>query len=60
METVFTNILKVYLDPGNLVIVLGTTDEDEKYFIDQLKLMGQTLLPKIVTAHNTSNERYYN
>ncbi|XP_053593687.1 DNA repair endonuclease XPF [Microplitis demolitor] len=57
METVFTNILKVYSDPGNLVIVLGTIDYDEKYFIDKLKTMNVKSLPKIVTAHNTSNER---
>ncbi|KAG8035797.1 hypothetical protein G9C98_001453 [Cotesia typhae] len=57
METVFTNILKVYSDPGNLVIVLGTIDYDEKYFIDRLKTMNVKTLPKIVTAQNTSNER---
>ncbi|XP_034943246.1 DNA repair endonuclease XPF isoform X2 [Chelonus insularis] len=57
LETVFINILKVYLDPGNLVIVLGTLDYDEQYFIDKLKAMNVPMLPKIVTAQNTSNER---
>ncbi|CAG5099574.1 Similar to Ercc4: DNA repair endonuclease XPF (Mus musculus) [Cotesia congregata] len=44
-------------NPGNLVIVLGTIDYDEKYFIDRLKTMNVKTLPKIVTAQNTSNER---
>ncbi|KAL2713079.1 DNA repair endonuclease XPF isoform X1 [Vespula squamosa] len=57
IETVFVNILKVYLDPGNLVIVLGTTDHDEKYFIDKLQDLGIKNLPRIVTGQCTSNER---
>lgn len=58
IETVFVNILKVYLDPGNLVIVLGTTDHDERYFIDKLQDLGTKNLPRIVTGQCTSNERY--
>ncbi|KAK0178142.1 hypothetical protein PV328_002119 [Microctonus aethiopoides] len=57
LETVFANILKVYSDPGNLVIVLGTTSEDEEFFIDELKRMEVKPLPKVITAHNTSNDR---
>lgn len=57
IETVFINILKVYLDPGNLVIVLGATDHDERYFIDELKRLGLKNLPRIVTGQCTSNER---
>lgn len=58
IETVFVNILKVYLDPGNLVIVLGTTDHDERYFIDELQGLGIKNLPRIITGQCTSNERY--
>ncbi|XP_043278151.1 DNA repair endonuclease XPF [Venturia canescens] len=57
LETVFANILKVYLDPGNLVLVLGTTDRDEEYFVNQLSTMGVTTMPKIISAQITSNER---
>ncbi|KAI4498440.1 hypothetical protein M0802_006375 [Mischocyttarus mexicanus] len=57
IETVFVNILKVYLDPGNLVIVLGTLETDEKFFIDELKSMGTKSLPRIVTGQCTSSER---
>jgi len=58
IETVFANVIKAYLDPGNLVIVLGTTDHDEHYFIDLLKSYGTSRLPLIVNAECSSNERY--
>ncbi|KAK2583994.1 hypothetical protein KPH14_006454 [Odynerus spinipes] len=57
IETVFVNILKAYLDPGNLVIVLGTMDHDEKYFIDELQRLGIKHLPRIVTGQCSSAER---
>ncbi|XP_018313372.1 DNA repair endonuclease XPF [Mycetomoellerius zeteki] len=57
IETVFTNVIKAYLDPGNLVIVLGTTDYDERYFIDLLKSYGTSRLPFVVNAECSSNER---
>lgn len=57
LETVFTNILKVYSDPGNLVIVLGTIDHDEQFFIDKLKIMNVKPLPRVVTAQILSGER---
>ena len=58
IETVFANVIKAYLDPGNLVIVLGTTDYDERYFIDLLKSYGTSRLPFVVNAECSSNERY--
>ncbi|XP_014486735.1 PREDICTED: DNA repair endonuclease XPF [Dinoponera quadriceps] len=57
IETVFTSVLKAYSDPGNLVIVLGTTDHDERYFIELLKSYGTNMLPRIVNAECPSNER---
>ncbi|KYN39320.1 DNA repair endonuclease XPF, partial [Trachymyrmex septentrionalis] len=57
IETVFANVIKAYLDPGNLVIVLGTTDYDERYFIDLLKSYGTSRLPFVVNAECSSNER---
>ncbi|KYM86435.1 DNA repair endonuclease XPF, partial [Atta colombica] len=57
IETVFANVIKAYLDPGNLVIVLGTTDYDERYFIDLLKSYGTSRLPLVVNAECSSNER---
>ncbi|XP_063988411.1 DNA repair endonuclease XPF-like isoform X1 [Diachasmimorpha longicaudata] len=57
LEIVFTNILKVYSDPGNLVIVLGMTDHDENFFMDKLKEMNVKPLPKIMSAQSSSAER---
>ncbi|KAL6435890.1 hypothetical protein ACFW04_005629 [Cataglyphis niger] len=57
IETVFANVIKAYLDPGNLVIILGTTDHDERYFIDLLKNYGTNTLPHVINAECTSNER---
>ncbi|XP_076298150.1 DNA repair endonuclease XPF mei-9 isoform X1 [Lasioglossum baleicum] len=57
IETVFANILRAYIDPGNLVIVLGTTAHDEQYFIDRLKKFGVEQLPRVVTAECNSDER---
>ncbi|XP_019886917.2 DNA repair endonuclease XPF [Ooceraea biroi] len=57
IEIVFGNVLKAYSDPGNLVIVLGTTDYDERYFIDLLKSYGTNMLPRVVNAECPSNER---
>ncbi|XP_031784580.1 DNA repair endonuclease XPF isoform X2 [Nasonia vitripennis] len=57
LETVFTNILKAYSDPGQLVIVLGTNDDEETYFIEQLKNQGVKHLPRIVSAQCLSEER---
>ncbi|KYM98817.1 DNA repair endonuclease XPF, partial [Cyphomyrmex costatus] len=57
IETVFANVIKAYLDPGNLVIVLGTTDYDEHYFIDLLKGYETSRLPLVVNAECPSNER---
>ncbi|XP_060818768.1 DNA repair endonuclease XPF isoform X2 [Bombus pascuorum] len=57
LETVFANILRAYIDPGNLVIVLGTTNHDEQYFIDFLKSQGLNQLPRIVSSEYTSDER---
>ncbi|XP_015119066.1 DNA repair endonuclease XPF-like [Diachasma alloeum] len=57
LEAVFTNILKVYSDPGNLVIVLGMTDHYEQFFIHKLKEMNVKPLPKVMTAQISSAER---
>ncbi|PBC30084.1 DNA repair endonuclease XPF [Apis cerana cerana] len=57
IETIFANILRAYIDPGNLIIVLGTTNHDEQYFIDLLKNYGLKQLPRVVTSECSSDER---
>ncbi|XP_043264616.1 DNA repair endonuclease XPF [Colletes gigas] len=57
IETVFANILRAHTDPGNLIIVLGTTNYEEQYFIDMLKSFGVKHLPRVVTFECSSDER---
>ena len=57
LESVFINLLKVYSDAGNLVIVLGTTPKEEEFFIGELELMGVKPLPKLLTSEFSVNDR---
>ncbi|XP_058796659.1 DNA repair endonuclease XPF [Phymastichus coffea] len=57
LETVFMNILKAYSDPGQLVLVLGTIDNEETYFIDKLRKQGVQHLPRVITAQCLAEER---
>lgn len=40
IDVIFTNLLKVYRDPGNLIIVLNFNEDDEKYYFEQLENDG--------------------
>ena len=51
------NILKAYSDPGQLVIVLGTDDNEEQYYIEQLKKQRVKHLPRVITAQCLAEER---
>lgn len=57
LDSVFVNLLKVYSDPGNLVLVLGTSNKEEEFFINELDDMGVKPLPKLVTSEYSVNER---
>eukprot|EP00092_Neocalanus_flemingeri_P022527 GFUD01024429.1.p1 GENE.GFUD01024429.1~~GFUD01024429.1.p1 ORF type:complete len:846 (-),score=291.30 GFUD01024429.1:125-2662(-) len=57
LEQVFLNLLKVYCDPGNLVLVLGCNDQEENWFNSQLALRGEKHLPKKITTDISTNER---
>ncbi|XP_050525134.1 DNA repair endonuclease XPF [Daktulosphaira vitifoliae] len=57
LETVILNIIKVYCDPGNLVLVLGSSAPEENYWIDQLKKDGIKPLPKVLSADTSISER---
>ena len=58
LDDVFFSLLKVYSDPGNLVLVVGTNDEEEEYFIQNLqKEPDIKAQPKKVTAENSASER---
>lgn len=53
----FLNLVKIYCDPGNLVFVLGTNVDEERYIISELTKQNTPHLPKIITAENSISER---
>lgn len=57
LEQVFLNLLKVYCDPGNLVLVLGCNDQEETWFTSQLAVQGEKQLPKKITTDISTSER---
>lgn len=58
LESVFINLLKVYSDSGNLVLVLGTNPKEEEFFIEELDSMGVKPLPKLLSSEYGVNDRY--
>lgn len=57
IETVFLNLLKVYCDPGNLVIVVGTASKEEEFYVAQLEAEGVKPLPKVITTEYAASDR---
>lgn len=57
IETVFLNLLKVYCDPGNLVIVVGTSSKEEEFYVAQLEAEGVKPLPKVITTEYAASDR---
>jgi len=57
LEQVFLNLLKVYCDPGNLVLVLGCNEQEENWFTSQLAVQGEKHLPKKITTDISTSER---
>lgn len=51
------NIIKVYCDPGNLVLVIGSSAPEEDFWITQLKKVGIKPLPKVLSADTSIAER---
>ncbi|XP_066432304.1 DNA repair endonuclease XPF [Eleutherodactylus coqui] len=58
IDRILQNFLKLYCDPGNLVLVLNTGTAEEEYLIEQMRTEGVAPLPRIVTNEVASNERY--
>ena len=57
LEHVFTSLLKVYSDAGNLVLVLGTSNAEEDFFISELDSMGVSPLPRVLSSEFGVNDR---
>uniref|UniRef100_A0A131YWV5 DNA repair endonuclease XPF n=1 Tax=Rhipicephalus appendiculatus TaxID=34631 RepID=A0A131YWV5_RHIAP len=57
IERLLLSLIKVHNDPGSLVLVLGTTAEEEEFFISQLQADNVNPLPKSITADCGTKER---
>ncbi|XP_041359609.1 DNA repair endonuclease XPF-like isoform X2 [Gigantopelta aegis] len=57
IDRIFVNFLKIYSDPGSLVLVLNTLSTEEDYFIEQLESDGVKPLPRIITNEFKASER---
>ena len=57
LHSVLLSLFKVWCDPGNLVLVLGTQNPEEQYFISQLEAQGITPLPRIINNESNANDR---
>ncbi|OCT64062.1 excision repair cross-complementation group 4 L homeolog isoform X1 [Xenopus laevis] len=58
IDRILQNFLKLYCDPGNLVLVLNTNTAEEEYLIEQLRSEGITQLPRIINNEVATGERY--
>ncbi|XP_013404181.1 DNA repair endonuclease XPF-like [Lingula anatina] len=58
IDRIFIDFLKLYCDPGNLVLVLNAGDKEKEYFIDELRKQGTSPLPKIITTEYNANDRH--
>ncbi|XP_051174347.1 DNA repair endonuclease XPF [Leptopilina boulardi] len=57
LDTVFANIIRAYSDPNFLVLVLGTTDQEEIYFLEKLQSFNVQQMPRVITSQCLSEER---
>ncbi|KAM7287523.1 putative DNA repair endonuclease xp-f / mei-9 / rad1 [Ixodes scapularis] len=57
IERLLLSLIKVHNDPGNLVLVLGTTSQEEEFFISRLEVDNANPLPKSITADCSTKDR---
>ncbi|KAI1718544.1 DNA repair endonuclease XPF [Ditylenchus destructor] len=57
LEQLVLNHLHLYSDRRFTVLVINTTQEDEHYFLDSLKLLNKDCPPKHITADVLSKDR---
>lgn len=57
VERLLLSLIKVHNDPGNLVLVLGTEQQEEEFLLSQLEAQNISPLPKAVTADCSTKER---
>ena len=52
IERIFTSYLKLYSDPGNLVLVVNANNREEDYFLEKLQTEECEPMPKVCTVIN--------
>ncbi|XP_034564439.1 DNA repair endonuclease XPF [Notolabrus celidotus] len=58
IDRILLQFMRVYSEPGSLVLLLNTTTAEQEYFTEQLRVEGVTHLPRTVTSDIQSTERY--
>ncbi|XP_030610872.1 DNA repair endonuclease XPF [Archocentrus centrarchus] len=58
IDRILLQFMRVYSEPGSLVLLLNTTTPEQEYFSEQLRVEGVTHLPRTVTSDIQSTERY--
>ncbi|XP_074518874.1 DNA repair endonuclease XPF [Halichoeres trimaculatus] len=58
IDRILLQFMRVYSEPGSLVLLLNTTTAEQEYFTEQLRVEGVTHLPRTVTSDTQSTERY--
>ncbi|CAL4163525.1 unnamed protein product, partial [Meganyctiphanes norvegica] len=57
LERILVSLIQTYSDAGNLALVIGTSQNEEEYFISQLEARGVTPIPRSITSDNSVSER---
>jgi DNA excision repair protein ERCC-4 len=57
LERIFCEMIKLYCAEHNLVFILGCTDVEQTYFIEQLVNEGIEPSPRIITAEISIHDR---
>ncbi|XP_068610798.1 DNA repair endonuclease XPF [Brachionichthys hirsutus] len=58
IDRILLHCMRVYSEPGSLVLLLNTTAPEQEYFTERLRMDGVTHLPRTVTSDIQSTERY--
>ncbi|CAJ1080668.1 DNA repair endonuclease XPF [Xyrichtys novacula] len=58
IDRILLHFMRVYSEPGSLVLLLNTTTAEQEYFTEQLRVEGVTHLPRTITSDIQNNERY--
>lgn len=60
IERIFLNFIKLYCDPGQLIMIINTHEAEEAYFTSKIKEdnpQNAEFITKITTETHTQNER---